>query len=123
LGDDHFDGAINSQFQKKAEGARFRAEFELDAEVLRPGSLKAELRMLAKGVQRRHEIRINDRPLQRRLDRAPADGSFGEFQAEFDPSLLRPGTNTFEIRAASLGGDIDDFEFVNIEIRLSPRAP
>jgi len=120
LGDNNFEGRINSQFQKRAQGALFQAEFVLEGDVLRAASNGAELRMLAKGVQRRHEIRINDCLLERRLDTAPEDGSFGEFKAPFDGSHLRPGTNTFEIHATSLGGDIDDFEFVNIEIRLFP---
>jgi hypothetical protein len=35
-------------------------------------------------------------------------------------ALLEAGVNTFEIRARSRGSDVDDFEFVNVQIRLIP---
>ncbi len=81
---------------------------------------RAEVRMLVKGVQRRHRIVINGTTLKERLDDAPSDGSFGEFRASFDPSLLRTGTNTFAVIAKPSSSDIDDFEFVNIRIELRP---
>ncbi|MFQ5491273.1 MAG: carboxypeptidase regulatory-like domain-containing protein, partial [Phycisphaerae bacterium] len=118
LGDDQYDGRINSQFQKRAESAVFTAHFELSPDQLRPGYSAAVVSMLAKGVQTGHRLVINKRVLRKRLDRAPRDGSFGVFAAPFSASLLRPGTNTFQIRASSLGDDVDDFEFVNIRIRL-----
>ena len=71
-------------------------------------------------MQRSHKIRINRVLLEDRLDRAPNDGSFGEFQAEFDPDLLRAGVNTIEIIAKPSTSDIDDFEFVNVRLLLSP---
>ncbi len=75
---------------------------------------------MAKGIQRSHKIRINGTVLDDRLDDAPSDGSFGEFTAAFDAGILRPGGNSFEIIAKPSDSDIDDFEFVNIQIRLSP---
>ncbi|MGB2986695.1 MAG: carboxypeptidase regulatory-like domain-containing protein [Phycisphaerae bacterium] len=120
LGDDNFDGRINSRFQKKSEGGSFVARFELKPNQLPPHFNTAQVRLLAKGVQRRHKIRINGTVLDDRLDDSPDDGSFGEFSAPFDPLLLRPGTNTLEIIARPSSSDIDDFEFVNVQIHLSP---
>ena len=76
--------------------------------------------MLVKGVQLESRIRINGRLLDRRLDDSPSDGSFGRFTALFDPALLHADKNTIEIIADRLGSDVDDFEFVNLQIRLSP---
>jgi hypothetical protein len=120
LGDDNFDGRINSQFQKRSEGSSFTATFDLGPHQVSPHVRLAEVRVLAKGVQRRHKIRINGAVLDKRLADAPEDGSFGEFTATFDASLLTAGTNTFEIIAAPSSSDIDDFEFVNAQIRLAP---
>ena len=78
------------------------------------------MRLLAKGVQRRHRIVINSQVLDQRLDEAPRDGSFGEFIASFNPSMLQAGTNTIEVIAAPSSSDVDDFEFVNICIHLLP---
>ena len=54
------------------------------------------------------------------LNRTPPDGSFGTFIAAFDPALLREGVNRLEIRAVACNGDLDDFEFINLQIRLHP---
>ncbi|MCH7705161.1 MAG: carboxypeptidase regulatory-like domain-containing protein [Planctomycetes bacterium] len=118
LGNDRFEGSVNSQFQKESEGDRFLAEFELTAEQLAPNYAEAEIRMLTKGVQCPHEIRINGTEIDATLDRSPRDGSFGEYTGSFDANLLHPGTNTIEFRAISCTGDLDDFEFINIRIGL-----
>ena len=120
LGDNRFEGRINSQFQKESEGDRFSAEFELSSAQQPPAGVMVELRLLAKGVQRSHKIAINDTVLDDRLDDAPDDGSFGEFTARFDAQLLRVGINVLEIIAKPSSSDIDDFEFVNVQIHLSP---
>jgi hypothetical protein len=120
LGDNKFDGTINSQFQKESEGSEFAASFELTRGQLGPHDGSAEVRLLAKGVQRAHKIRINGTVLDQRLDDAPEDGSFGEFSARFDLGILREGTNTFEIIAKPSTSDIDDFEFVNVQIHFLP---
>ncbi len=120
LGDDRYDGTINSQFQKRSEGSEFAATFELQADQLGPHVHSAEVRLLAKGVQRDHKIRINGTVLETRLDDAPEDGSFGQFSASFDPAVLQGGTNTIEIIAKPSSTDIDDFEFVNVQIHLLP---
>jgi hypothetical protein len=122
LGDNEFNGRINSQFQKRAEGSVFTAEFELDRNFALGGGPEgfsiAEIVMLAKGVQASHRIFINGTLLGVRLNRSPGDGSFGEFTAALDASLLHAGINTIQIRASSVGSDVDDFEFVNLRIRL-----
>lgn len=120
LGDDRFGGRINSQFQKASEGAQFEQEFSVTEATRSRGISRAEVQMLVKGVQRRHRIVINGETLEDRLDNAPSDGSFGEFRASFDPSLLRAGTNTLAIIARPSSSDIDDFEFVNVQIILIP---
>jgi hypothetical protein len=122
LGDNEFDGQINSQFQKRAEGDRYETTFELPADRLQEGLNRAEVVLLAKGVQRRHRIVINGTTLDQRLEEAPEDGSFGEFVAPLSPEFLTAGTNRLEIIAAPSSSDIDDFEFVNIRIRLSRGA-
>jgi hypothetical protein len=128
LGNDAWEGAINSQFQRQAEGRRFIGLFELSDEQLE-GAESVTLSLLAKGVQCPHRLLINGALLRRRLDRAPADGSFGRFETVFGAELLRPGLNTLEIQAISCTGDLDDFEFVNIqfsferEITASADAP
>ncbi len=120
LGDDRFDGTINSQFQKDSEGSSFAATFAVDSGLLKSAIDHAELRLLVKGVQRRHRIYINNHQLSRRLDESPEDGSFGEFIAPFDPSILNDGANLLRIVAAPSSSDIDDFEFVNIRVYLIP---
>ena len=120
LGDNRFEGKINSQFQKQSEGAEYGSEFTLASEQLAHRIRRAEVRLMAKGVQRRHSIFINGTMLDDKLDDAPNDGSFGEFRASFDPALLREGMNTIDIVAKPSSSDIDDFEFVNVQIHLNP---
>jgi len=120
LGDNRFEGNINSQFQKESEGTSYAAQFELTEKQVKPYIRQARVHLLAKGVQRRHKIFINGHVLKKRLNRAPRDGSFGEFEAPLEASLLRAGTNTIEIVAAPSDHDIDDFEFVNVQIHLIP---
>lgn len=122
LGNDRFEGRINSQFQRQSEGERFRATFTLTKEQLAQPMQSAAVEMLIKGVQCPHQIRINGRRLDRRLSGSPLDGSFGAFVAPFDPDLLRAGRNTLVIRNVICRDDIDDFEFVNIQLRLVPAA-
>lgn len=120
LGDNRFDGTINSQFQKQSEGTEFTIRFQLGEAQLPPNFSRAEVRLMAKGVQRNHRIVINDETLQRQLNKAPEDGSFGDFKAPFDPNILKAGVNTLQVIAAPSTDDIDDFEFVNVQVRLAP---
>jgi hypothetical protein len=48
----------------------------------------------------------------------PADGSYGDLVYPFDRSWLRAGKNEIKISATICNGDLDDFEFVNVQIRL-----
>ncbi|MCH8823921.1 MAG: PD40 domain-containing protein [Planctomycetes bacterium] len=117
LGNDLFDGRINSLFQKKSEGLVFTAEFVLTANQIPPFVNHAEIVLMVKGVQVGNELRINGNLLEARLNRSPRDGSFSEFVAEFPASWLLEGINTLQIKSVR-GSDLDDFEFVNIQIRL-----
>lgn len=116
LGNDRFDGRVNSQFQKRSEGRSYVAEFEI-IELPPPGT-RVRLTMLTKGVQCPHPIRINGEMLRTRMRSSPADGSFGEFVAAVDPALLQPGVNEVLIRTSSCHGDLDDFEFVNVQLHF-----
>ena len=118
LGDNEFEGRINSQFQKRSEGSEYATAFRLTATQVAPHITEAEVRLLAKGVQRRHTLRINGTALKEKLDNAPGDGSFGEFVTSFDPELLQEGENRFELIAQPSDVDIDDFEFVNVRIMV-----
>ncbi len=120
LGNDRFEGRINSQFQKRSEGRTYRASFDIKRSQLPPNFSRAEIVMLVKGVQCPHQVRINSRLVDDWLSSSPRDGSFGEYRAAFSPDWLVEGTNRFKIRARSCGGDLDDFEFVNVQIRLLP---
>lgn len=120
LGNDRFQGRINSQFQRKTEGRTYRATFEVSRDQLPPNYTRAEVILMVKGVQCPHQVRINSRLIGERLADAPHDGSFGEYRAAFDPGWLIEGKNQFKIRARMCGGDLDDFEFVNVQIRLRP---
>ena len=119
LGNDTFEGRINSQFQKSSEGRNWRVQFELADTQLPPHYTRARVRLLARGVQCPHRIVINGAELPDRLDSSPRDGSFGEFEADVDIDSLLPGENTLTVRGVACQGDIDDFEFVNVQIRLS----
>ena len=118
LGNDRHEGVINSQFQKKSEGRTFKARFNVDREQLPPIFDQAEIRLLVKGVQARNKIRINGRLLKTRLDRAPDDGRYGEFQIPFNIRMLQVGENEISIQSTDDLGDLDDFEFINIRIHL-----
>lgn len=121
LGDDVFDGRINSQFQKRSEGRRYRVEFEVTEAQLALAEGDAVLTLMAKGTQRDNQVRINGRRLEPSLNDSPSDGSFGEYESSFPVLRLNAGTNTIEVRSAWADRgrtDLDDFEFVNIQIEL-----
>jgi hypothetical protein len=118
LGDDAFDGSINSRFQKRAEARLYRVTFAVDEARLTRGRRGAELALLAKGVQMPHPVLINGTRLPRTLPVSPDDGSFGEVRLDFPIELLQIGENTLEIRDLRRGDDHDDFEFINVQVRL-----
>lgn len=121
LGNDLFEGRINSQFQKKAEGRALRAYIGLSPRHLPPRVRSASISLLAKGVQCPHKIVVNGHLLEERLGKSPSDGSFGRFLLTFDADLLIEGVNTIEIQAVRCRGDLDDFELVNVQLHLSRR--
>ncbi|UCD76019.1 MAG: PD40 domain-containing protein [Phycisphaerales bacterium] len=121
LGDNQFTGRINSQFQKRSEGRRFRASFEIPQGLTFDRDEEVLIMLFARGTQRDNQIRINSRRVSDGLNHAPRDGSFGEFEATFPGSWLKEGRNTIEIRSVysdSTRSDLDDFEFVNIRLYL-----
>jgi len=121
VGNDRFEGAINSQFQRRSEGEIWSAVFELN-ETQATGFRDAELILLCKGVQAANIITINGRRLSQRLSSSPSDGSYGEFVTPIEVRLLREGENEITIQSSDSLGDLDDFEFVNVRIRLiNPR--
>lgn len=120
LGNDEFEGAINSQFQRSSEGLEYRAEFRLDASQVHPAIRSAELLILAKGAQAQNPIRINGRELEAFIVNTPSDGSFGELVFRVPPRWLRQGMNTIQVQSVRGSNDLDDFEFVNPRIRLRP---
>ncbi|MEZ6233493.1 MAG: hypothetical protein R3B68_04830 [Phycisphaerales bacterium] len=120
LGNDEFTGQINSQFQRTSEGIIWTREFTLAGGQTGAAIRAAELVLLAKGAQADNPIRINGRMLEGRIVGTPRDGSFGEMVFPFPPDWLREGVNTIEIRSVRGSNDLDDFEFVNVRVRLRP---
>jgi hypothetical protein len=119
LGNDEFEGRINSQFQKPSEGLTWERRYTLTRDQTPPAITRAEIVLLAKGCQAPNEIRVNGRLLDQRLTGSPGDGSFGEFRARFPADWLVEGENTISIRSVRGTADLDDFEFVNVQVRLS----
>jgi hypothetical protein len=117
VGNDRFEGAINSQFQRRSEGVTWTATFQLN-ETQATGFRDAELILLCKGVQAANIITINGRRISQRLSSAPSDGSYGEFTIPIEVRLLRAGENEITIESSDSLGDLDDFEFVNVRIHL-----
>lgn len=119
LGNDAFEGQINSQFQRKSEGATWTAAFTITAEQARSRPSHATVTFLAKGIECAPQVRINGNVLSRRLAPSPDDGKFGAMTLSFDPALLREGRNQISLQTVTCLGDLDDFEFVNVQIRLT----
>ena len=124
LGDDQFSGSANSRFQKKSEGRRWRANFEIDADALDRAPDVVSILLLARGCQRDNVIRLNGRGLGVGLNGSPDDGRFGLFRIRIPIDRLVSGRNSIEIRSvrSGLGDDIDDFEFINVRIDLRPES-
>ncbi len=121
LGDDSFSGRINSRFQKRSEGRRYRTTFWAMDDQLGSENDIAVIRFLARGTERDNKIRINGHTLRKPLNHAPRDGRFGLFEATFPMSWLNQGSNDLLIQSSwadSAHTDLDDFEFVNIQIHL-----
>lgn len=119
LGNDKFEGRINSQFQREAEGEALEATFRVTPEQSRLVVSQAAITFMAKGLQCAPVVELNGTLLRLRSGRSPDDGVFGLVIVPFDPKLLKPGENQIRLEAVSCNGDLDDFEFVNVQIRLS----
>ena len=74
--------------------------------------------MVDKGMQCPARVTVNGHRLRYEFEESPQDGQFGERRIRFDASLLSEGENTIEIRTTACRGDLDDFEFVNVQVRL-----
>lgn len=122
LGNDEYDGTINSQFQRPTEGLVYVREFHLAALQTPPNIGRAELVVLVKGAQASNPVLINGRRVPGAITGSPRDGSFGELVLEFPAQWLVEGANTIEIRSVRGSSDLDDFEFVNPRIRLEPAS-
>lgn len=118
LGNDRWEGRINSQFQKRAEGRILRAYFTLSASHVSSQVATVELRFMAKGVQCPHRVGVNGEQLDERLHESPNDGSFGPYAIEIAQHLLVAGGNVLEIQSTSCRGDLDDFELVNLQLHF-----
>lgn len=119
LGNDRFEGPANSQFQRKSEGAALAIKFQVTREQIRSQPRRATMTLLAKGVQCAAKVRVNGLLLAEEIEESPTDGSFGPVTLSFDPRLLKEGVNSIELRANTCQSDLDDFEFVNVQIKLT----
>lgn len=119
LGNDQFEGVANSKFQRRSEGSSFESMFTVTVENSQKVSVQPAVTFLAKGVQCPPQVRINGHLLAADNGVTPDDGTYGTMVFPFDRSLLRAGKNQISVRATSCQGDLDDFEFVNPQIRLT----
>lgn len=121
LGDGNFSGLSNSQFQfPRAEGAAFSRAFSVTATQRAFGSAKLILR--AKGMECPNEIRVNSLLLGS-LAASDPNGGFTIYEVPLDVTWLTQGAqNTFVFSSGSgspcSGGDLDDFEFANVQIQF-----
>lgn len=120
LGNDKFEGSVNSQFQRPSEGILFRADFGVARDQYPEQAGVAVVTFLAKGIQCEPQIRLNGHLITEGLTVSPDDGSFAPVKVAFDPAWLRVGQNVITVTAVVCVNDLDDFEFVNLQVRLSP---
>lgn len=115
LGDDNYGGNINSQFQAKSEGVKYKKEFNLSDEFLNNYS-QFTLTLYAKGLQYENPLYINGH-LITQLDNSPQDGSFGKLSVSIPKEYLK-NNNVIEIDSVqNNSSDYDDFEFANIQLK------
>ncbi|WP_417394251.1 carboxypeptidase regulatory-like domain-containing protein [Gimesia chilikensis] len=120
LGDDQFEGKVNSQFQRPTEGATYRVRFEISARQYPNGIPRAAITLMAKGIQCRPQIHINGHLLTAGLKPSPDDGSFDRLVLPCNPNWLRLGENEITITSVKCQRDLDDFEFVNLLVWFAP---
>lgn len=119
LGNDEFEGVANSKFQRRSEGTAFVHEFTVSGENPLRTFTQPAVTFLAKGVQCPPQVRINGHLLASNNGLSPTDGAYGTLVFPFNSLLLKTGKNEVSVTAAICQGDLDDFEFVNVQIRLS----
>jgi hypothetical protein len=117
LGNDQFEGRANSKFQRQSEGGTVTVVFDVTDAQLRALSISSAVTFSAKGVQCAPNIWVNGRRVAGTADLTPVDGSYGELVYPFDRSWLRVGRNEVKISATICNNDLDDFEFVNVQVR------
>lgn len=120
LGNDKYEGSVNSQFQRPSEGILFRADFDVARDQYPDQAGVAVITFLAKGIQCEPQIRLNGHLITEKMALSPSDGSFAPAAVAFDPAWLRVGRNVITVTAIVCANDLDDFEFVNLQVRLSP---
>jgi hypothetical protein len=115
IGNSNYSGTQNSQFQyPKAEGSSFSKSFYVTSS--QRSSVRAKLRLIAKGVQCLNTIKING-ILVAQLNNSPNDGSYRSYEFALDPrSLKEDDSNTFTVEAVTCSFDMDDFEFAHAQL-------
>ena len=120
LGDDTFEGVINSQFQRQQEGVLFQRFFSLSQE--QASSPRFEVSFVAKGVNESGSVfALNNNSIA--LPATDSEGSFSIASFEGETSqYFQPGSNVFTISSGFVAeiNDYDDFEFINPLIRFLP---
>ncbi|TLS74170.1 carboxypeptidase regulatory-like domain-containing protein [Mariprofundus erugo] len=122
LGNGQFGGAINSGFQKaSAEGGRYESHFELKEEQLPPYIAGARLLLSVRGAEESNPVSVNGTSIGA-LNASNGDGSASVTKLDFDVCALKSGDNVLAIAAAdsNQNNDIDDFEFTNVQLMLTP---
>jgi hypothetical protein len=129
LGDDQFEGAVNSQFQKKTDGAELSFVIDDWAAKVRAGYTKATVYLDAKGWQ----SNACDNLVALAGDvgavtlpggNSPADGYWGGGKlVPFEFPIDQVGTQRAEVRisagACSGTTDLDDFEINRLRVYFS----
>lgn len=116
LGDGVYSDRINCCFEEPVEGLLFQEEFGPLSECQTDAS-SAEIAYTHRGVQIANPILLNGQLISA-TPGSPEDGSTTVDRFSFDPTLLRTGTNLFEVITLLLQ-DLDDFEISDVRLELT----
>jgi hypothetical protein len=129
LGDDQFEGAVNSQFQKKTDGAELSFVIDDWAAKVRAGYTKATVYLDAKGWQSNLcenlvTLAGDGGTVTLPGGNSPADGYWGGGKlVPFEFPIDQVGTQRAEVRvsagACSGTTDLDDFEINRLRVYFS----
>jgi hypothetical protein len=129
LGDDLFEGAVNSQFQKKTDGAELAFVIDDWAAKVKAGYTKATVYLDAKGWQTSQcanlvAISGDAGTVSLPGGNSPADGYWaGGKQAPFEFTVAQIGAQSAQVRviagACSGTTDLDDFEINRLRVYFS----